>query len=137
MPYAQAYPRPQLQRSSWTSLDGTWRFAFDPDARYRLPGELSEWPLKIEVPFAPESARSGIGDTRFHRACWYEREFDVPGVEQLKRDGHKVLLHLGAVDYHSRVWINDVPVVEHEGGHTPFSADITHALVDRGPQRVA
>lgn len=137
MAYERAYPRPQLRRSSWTSLDGAWRFAFDPEGRYRLPSELPEWPLTIEVPFAPESVRSGVGDTRFHRSCWYAREFDVPDVESLKRDGRRVLLHFGAVDYHARVWINDVPVVEHQGGHTPFSADITHVLADRGPQRVA
>jgi beta-galactosidase/beta-glucuronidase len=121
-----AYPRPQLRRSRWTSLDGPWRFAFDADTRDRNPHRIDNWPMQIEVPFAPESVRSGIGDRGFHRACWYERDFDLSAA-QLSED-RRVLLHFGAVDYYARVWVNDLRVVEHEGGHTPFSADITRAL---------
>jgi beta-galactosidase/beta-glucuronidase len=130
------YPRPQLRRQRWTSLNGRWRFAFDAAARYHHPKEIPEWPLEIEVPFAPESKRSGIGDTGFHRACWYAREFEVPDVTGIRRRGDRVLLHFGAVDYHARAWLNDMPVVEHEGGHTPFSADITSCLEESGTQRL-
>jgi beta-galactosidase/beta-glucuronidase len=122
------YPRPQLRRKRWTSLNGPWRFAFDPKAQHRLPRDVPEFPLTIEVPFAPESERSGIGDTGFHRAVWYAREFEVPDAATIRDRGDRLLLHFGAVDYHARAWVNDVPVVEHEGGHTPFSADITHCL---------
>jgi beta-galactosidase/beta-glucuronidase len=119
------YPRPQLRRSGWMSLDGAWRFRFDDELAFRMPRDVPDWPLAIEVPFCPESARSGIGDTGFHRACWYQREFDLPE----DRGGNpRVLLNFGAVDYRARVWVNDIPVVEHEGGHTPFGADITFAL---------
>src|SRR4051812_12208011 len=69
---SRPYPRPQLRRPDWQSLDGQWRFLFDPDRLYRAPSEIKEWPRAIEVPFAPESKRSGIGDTGFHRVCWYE-----------------------------------------------------------------
>ncbi len=127
-----AYPRPQLKRESWLSLNGPWRFAFDNDLRFRTPREISHWPLTIHVPFAPESAKSGIGDLGFHRACWYEREFDLPDDYRSGR----VLLHFGAVDYHARVWVNETKVTEHEGGHTPFSADITFALLPGRRQRV-
>jgi beta-galactosidase/beta-glucuronidase len=130
------YPRPQLRRKRWTSLNGPWQFAFDPSARWRFPKDVAEWPLTIQVPFAPECARSGIGDRGFHRACWYQRDFDVPDVAEMRRTGKRVLLHFGAVDYHARVWINGIPVVEHEGGHTPFWADVTHCLHETGPQRV-
>ncbi len=130
------YPRPQLRRKRWTSLNGSWRFAFDPAARWRVPEHVPEWPLTIEVPFAPESQRSGIGELGFHRACWYRRQFDLPDVAELKRNGERVLVHFGAVDYHARVWINGHPVVEHEGGHTPFSAEITHCLASDGPQEI-
>ena len=128
-----AYPRPQLRRSAWLSLNGPWRFRFDNSLEFRTPREIPDWPLTIQVPFAPESKRSGIGDTNFHRACWYEREFDLPG-----RHGQdaRVLLHLGAVDWQARVWINDLKVIEHQGGHTPFSADITFALVPGARQRI-
>jgi beta-galactosidase/beta-glucuronidase len=47
-----------------------------------------------------------------------------------------VLLHFGAVDYFAKVWVNDQLVATHEGGHTPFSADITFALDPSGTQVV-
>ena len=125
-----AYPRPQLQRANWICLNGPWKFTFDDDGKCVKPSHISEWTHTIEVPFAPESAKSGIGDTGFHPNCWYEREFDLPV------DEGRVLLHFGAVDYHARVWVNGQFMVEHEGGHTPFSVDITPVLNENGPQRV-
>lgn len=126
------YPRPQLRRSNWMSLDGPWRFRFDNDMKIRVPKDISDWPLNINVPFAPESALSGIGDTGFHQACWYEREFDLPD----DRRGSRVLVNFGAVDWQARVWVNGQKVVEHQGGHTPFNADITFALVPGTRQRI-
>jgi len=123
-----AYPRPQLQRANWTCLNGTWKFTFDDDAHYTRPSDISHWPQSIQVPFAPESIRSGIHDTRFHPHCWYQREFD------LSSNGNRVLLHFGAVDYRARVWVNDQFLLDHEGGHTPFSIDITTALRADGQQ---
>jgi hypothetical protein len=117
------YPRPQLRRSEWLSLNGEWRFRYDDERAFKRPADVPDWPLTIRVPFAPESQRSGIGDTRFHRACWYEREFDLP-----EHCPPRILLHFGAVDYAARVWVNGLLVAEHEGGHTPFSADISFAL---------
>src|SRR5690606_19090926 len=131
------YPRPQLRRAQWTSLDGPWDFAFDHDLSWRTPRDVPDWPLTIQVPYAPECAMSGIGDEDFHRACWYRREFEVPGVAAHVAKGGRVRLHFGAVDYQARVWINDVKVATHEGGHTPFSADVTYALREDGQQVVA
>jgi beta-galactosidase/beta-glucuronidase len=129
-----SYPRPQLRRESWISLDGPWRFAFDSAAAWRIPRDVKAWTHTIEVPYAPECARSGIGDQGFHRAVWYQREFEVDA--KLLANGRRLLLHFGAVDYHARVWVNDVPVAEHQGGHTPFHADVTFALNEGGPQVV-
>ena len=127
------YPRPQLQRESWKNLNGPWRFTFDEEIRYRRPTDILDWPLIIEVPFAPETARSGIADTGFHRAVWYQKDVECAPA----RPGEsRVILHFGAVDYHAKVWVNDVRVAEHEGGHTPFSADITRALDASGTQRI-
>ena len=68
MPHS--YPRPLLQRNDWTSLNGSWCFLFDDERRLRHPGDIQTWPLTIEVPFAPESTASGVGDTGFHpSAC--------------------------------------------------------------------
>jgi beta-galactosidase/beta-glucuronidase len=124
------YPRPQLQRKHWISLNGTWRFRFDDDGSIASAAEIAEWPLQITVPFPPESKASGIGDRGFHKVCWYQRDFDfkpAPG---------RTILHFGAVDYAARVWVNGQLVATHEGGHTPFSADITGALRADGRQTV-
>jgi beta-galactosidase/beta-glucuronidase len=112
-------------------LNGPWRFVFDDELRYRVPRDIAQWPLTIQVPFAPEAKLSGIGDTGFHRCCWYQRNLDLK-----RHENTRVILHFGAVDYRARVWVNDSPVVEHEGGHTPFSADITHTLLNGADQVV-
>ncbi|MGG7606863.1 glycoside hydrolase family 2 protein [Massilia sp. BKSP1R2A-1] len=122
------YPRPQLVRDNWINLNGTWRFCFDDELKYTMPEGVGEWTHEITVPFAPETEMSGIQDTGFHRAVWYEREFDLaPG-------GKRTILHFGAVDYAARVWVNGQLVAEHEGGHTPFQADISGAMNEDGRQ---
>ncbi|HEY0491944.1 MAG TPA: glycoside hydrolase family 2 TIM barrel-domain containing protein, partial [Candidatus Dormibacteraeota bacterium] len=129
-PLQFAYPRPQLERPQWECLNGRWKFLFDNDRRYNRPDDIASWPLTIEVPFPPESIASGIGDCGYHFACWYEREFEVAPADK------RVLLHFGAVDYFARVWVNGHLVATHEGGHTPFWADITSALAVSGVQTV-
>jgi beta-galactosidase/beta-glucuronidase len=126
------YPRPQCRRQDWTNLNGEWSFVFD-DSNVGLakgwqnatPNDLSSgdspFDRRITVPFCYQSARSGIGETAFHDVVWYARTFEHTGAELL-------LLHFGAVDYRATVWVNGVHVISHEGGHTPFSADVTHAL---------
>ena len=124
------YPRPQLLRSDWTCLNGPWQFCFDNDGRYSVPVDVGSWPLVIEVPYPPESRASGIGDQGFHKACWYQRKAHIaPGND-------RVILRFGAVDYTARVWVNNILVATHEGGHTPFSADITMALAADGMQTI-
>jgi beta-galactosidase/beta-glucuronidase len=124
-----AYPRPQLVREQWQALNGQWKFTYDDEGQYRHPSDPIAWPNEIRVPYPPESQASGIGDRGFHRACWYQREFDI------RPEGGRVLLHFGAVDYHAKVWVNGHLVTQHEGGHTAFEADITRALGDQ-PQHV-
>jgi beta-galactosidase/beta-glucuronidase len=120
---AHAYPRPQLRREPWLSLNGEWEFAIDAEALWRTPRDAA-FNRRIQVPFSPETERSGIGDTGFFRACWYRRRFRAPA----RAEGDRVLLHFGAVDYLARIWVNGARVVKHEGGYTPFSADITDLL---------
>jgi beta-galactosidase/beta-glucuronidase len=123
-----AYPRPQLQRANWTNLNGSWRFCYDDDASFSHPREITRWPREIQVPFPPESQASGVGDRGFHKVCWYQREVDIkPGKD-------RVMLRFGAVDYSARVWVNGNLVATHEGGHTPFGADITDSLDPSGRQ---
>jgi beta-galactosidase/beta-glucuronidase len=119
-PTGRGYPRPQLQRTTWYSLNGPWEFALDPDANWRTPGDVV-WAARIEVPFAPESPSSGIGYTGFFRSCWYRRDVELPANEE----GERWLLHFGAIDYGATVWVNGIYVGEHEGGNTPFNFDVT------------
>ncbi|HXF15801.1 MAG TPA: glycoside hydrolase family 2, partial [Burkholderiales bacterium] len=124
------YPRPLMEREDWTSLDGTWKFFYDDERKYVHPTDITEWPMQIVVPFPPESKASGIGDRGLHQGCWYERRF------QMRPGPGRVLLHFGAVDYIARVWINGHLVAFHEGGHTPFSAEITPVLNASGEQTI-
>jgi beta-galactosidase/beta-glucuronidase len=124
------YPRPQLVRDQWMSLNGKWRFRFDDEVQFKLPGQVRDWTHEINVPFAPETELSGIGDTGFHRGCWYQREFE------LKPHAGRTILHFGAVDYLAKVWVNGHLVAEHEGGHTSFEADITMEMNPGGKQLV-
>ena len=131
-PGSAGHPRPQLRRAQWRDLGGPWRFAFD-DAGV---GMLEQWQDRddvydrvIQVPFPFESTASGIGETGFHPVLWYRLEMTV----EVDVD-HRLLLHFGAVDYRAHVWVNGRSVAYHEGGHTPFTADITPALNSVGPQ---
>ena len=116
----RGYPRPQLQRASWISLNGAWEFAFDPEGAWTQPSDVA-WAEPIRVPFAPETPASGIGHTGFFRACWYRRGVELPD----RASGERWLLHFGAVDYKATAWINGLYAGEHEGGYTPFTFDVT------------
>jgi beta-galactosidase/beta-glucuronidase len=118
-----AYPRPMLRRDQWISLNGPWDFALDVDATWRSPRRVT-FDRKIEVPFSPETPRSGVGDAGLYMACWYRRTFDLPELGPDER----LVLHFGAVDYEAKVWVDGALAVTHEGGYTPFSADITPLL---------
>src|SRR5215468_6224896 len=96
-----AYPRPFLERNEWTSLNGDWEFSIDKEALWCLPSQV-DWNSHIEVPYAPETPASGIADTGFYKAVWYRRTFEAPPLPE----GHHLLLHFGAVDYHATVWVN-------------------------------
>jgi beta-galactosidase/beta-glucuronidase len=128
---APAYPRPQLQREAWLSLDGPWDFAFDPAGEWQTP-EAVVFDRTIRVPFAPETPLSGIDDRGFYNVVWYRRTFAHP---KLAAD-QCLLLHFGAVDYTATVWVNGQPAVTHEGGYTPFFVDITHFLTGSGEQTI-
>ncbi|MEO6436211.1 MAG: sugar-binding domain-containing protein, partial [Tepidisphaeraceae bacterium] len=128
------YPRPQMVRKEWKNLNGLWQFASADEVKDAPVGK--DLPGQILVPFCMESALSGVG--RHHDKSWYRRLFDVPGEWKDKR----VLLHFGAVDYESTVWINGKRVNYHEDGHTSsggyhaFEIDITDMLQTGKPQEI-
>jgi len=121
------HPCPQMRRSTWTSLDGEWDFSNGRGKTWLSPAPV-EWNQRITVPFSPETEASGIEDTGFYKAVWYRRQWEQPQLG----DTERLLLHFEAVDWRATVWVNGHKVAVHEGGYTPFAADITEALT-RGP----
>ncbi len=117
------YPRPQLQRSEWQNLNGLWQYAILPASdNEAIP---SSFQGNILVPFCAESALSGVGKrVGKDNLLWYQRDITVPA----KRKGKRVLLHFGAVDWRSDIFVNGKNVGRHEGGYDPFTFDITDAL---------
>jgi hypothetical protein len=115
------YPRPQLVRPRWQNLNGLWNYqltALDSEAPATFQGE-------ILVPFPIESALSGVMARVDGELLWYQRNFAVPDDWA----GERILLHFGAVDWETTVWVNGQELGTHRGGYTPFSFDITDALV--------
>src|SRR4051794_29752660 len=116
-------PRESATRER-VSLDGLWRSALDAEGRGRserwwegvLPGD-GELPVPASfnaVLPAPE-AHHHIGDV------WYQRMVRVPRGW----DGHRIVLRLDAATHRAVVWVGDTQVAQHEGGYTPFEADVT------------
>lgn len=115
------YPRPQLVRGEWINLNGLWDYAIKP-ANEEMP-EIFDG--KILVPFAVESALSGVGKSvGVDDALWYSREFKLPKEWKNSR----IRLNFGAVDWKAEVYVDDKFVGEHKGGYAPFAFDITDSL---------
>lgn len=115
------YPRPQLVRNNnWNNLNGLWQYAItDKDAN--MPTSFEG---QILVPFPLESALSGVKKALLPiQTLWYKRQVNIPAVTD-----KKVLLHFGAVDWQTTVFVNGKQVGEHTGGYTGFTFDITSAL---------
>lgn len=114
------YPRPQLVRPDWQSLNGNWQFA--PAKKDEAPPFGRDLPGTILVPFPVESELSGVGER--HDRVWYRRTFEIPAAWQRRR----IWLNFGAVDWEAKVFVDGKPVVVHQGGFDPFSSDITEFL---------
>ena len=121
------HPNPQFERNNWLCLNGSWEFCKDPGnsgkAR-KLFSRDAEYPLKITVPFCPQSRLSGVGDTDFMSSVWYRRTVSVT-EEQLSG---VVRLHIGACDYLTTVYVNEKAVGSHRGGYVSFWFDLTDFL---------
>lgn len=121
------YPRPQMTRDAWQNLNGLWNYA----VTGKNVDTPDNWDGEILVPYPIESALSGVKKEFLpDQTLWYERTFEVPD----DWDGQHVILHFGAVDYATEVFVNGQSVGTHEGGYDPFSFDITDALDGDGEQ---
>lgn len=116
------YPRPQLARRGWMSLNGPWDYAINDSTRF--PREFDG---QIIVPFSPETGLSGVKrEVKSGEYLWYRREIIVPPAFS----GKRIILHFGAVDQTAVVWVNSSQVINHTGGYLPFEADVTEAIED-------
>ncbi len=123
-----AYPRPHLRRQRWINLNGPWDYAITDSSATRPAFDGS-----ILVPFPVESQLSGVQRTVTpEQRVWYRRTF---ALEDRTR-GERWLLHFGAVDWETRVWVNGHELGVHRGGYDPFSFDITEALVPGDSQEI-
>ena len=121
------YPRPQMVRQDWKSLNGLWDYSVTP----KEAAAPEDHDGKILVPFALESALSGVGrHLTAEEALWYETSFTVPKKWRKER----ILLHFDAVDWQADVRVNGQRVGSHTGGYTRFSFDITPYLTASGKQ---
>jgi len=120
------YPRPMMKRDHWQNLNGLWDFQMS--SKTRSPRDYKE---QILVPYPVESALSGVKQTvGAENRVWYRRSFEI---NQPYPNG-RVLLHFGAVDWESDVFVNGEHVGKHQGGYDPFTFDITEQLKERGRQ---
>ena len=114
-----------MERESWLNLNGLWKYTIINKGEALPSGEADG---EILVPFAVESALSGVGKRLGDaKELVYTRTFTVPADWK----GKNVLLNFGAVDWKADVWVNGIKVGSHTGGYTPFSFDITEALVKK------
>ncbi|HNY15066.1 MAG TPA: glycoside hydrolase family 2 TIM barrel-domain containing protein [Bacteroidales bacterium] len=121
------YPRPQMVRTEWKNLNGLWDYAIT-SSNEQMPKTFQG---KILVPFAVESALSGVNKTVGpDNILWYRTRFTIPSTFKKKN----ILLHFGAVDWSAEIFINGVMAGAHKGGYDPFSVDITSFVKGSGPQ---
>ena len=124
------YPRPMMKREQWKNLNGLWEYAIRQKNETLRPDKFDG---QVLVPFCIESALSGVKKKVVETdMLWYRRTFDVPTEWADKR----LLLHFGAVDWETTVWVNGSKVGDHRGGYDPFSFDITDVLKASGPQEI-
>ncbi len=124
------HPRPDARRPFWTNLNGRWEFRFDAQDQGIQEGwektDARGYDRSIVVPFPWESELAGVHQvTPGPKIGWYRRRFTVP---KNFPTGQRIWLQFGAVDWRADVWVNGRKVAEHEGGYTPFEADISDAL---------
>lgn len=116
------YPRPQMARESWQALNGLWDYAVTGKHDEKPPAAYTG---QILVPYPIESALSGVMKPFLpNDRLWYHRRVNIPETWR----GGRVLLHFGAVDWETTVYLNARELGGHRGGYDAFTFDLTRAL---------
>ncbi len=125
-----AYPRPQMQRQSYHSLDGDWQYKI---RKGNLDSAVDgDFDGIIKVPFAPESMLSGVDKSRLTDGFLQPDEVLIYRLEFARHEKEGLaILHFGAVDYKCKVFLNGHLVGAHIGGYTAFEIDISECMQER------
>ncbi len=130
------YPRPQFVRNEWINLNGEWEFEIDQSVsgKKRELYKAKKLDGHILVPFCPESKLSGVGFKDFMNCVWYRREVKLPStwIQSMQEKKEKIVIHFGAVDYDTTVYVNGKQAGSHKGGYSSFFVDITDYINKEG-----
>jgi len=120
------HPRPDFSRTQWQSLVGQWDLFFDDIGSYTIERVIQENPFNknIAVPYTYQSELSTVQDSRYHPIIWYRKKFSCAS------DFNHILLHFGAIDYYSTVWVNGNHVGNHCGGYDSFFFPLTRNILE-------
>lgn len=120
------YPRPQLVRPRWRSLNGVWELGMDDDDRGLRDGWQAgrAFAERCLVPFPPGSPLSGVALPQPPPVLWYRRTLELAPAEA----GGRWRLHVGACDFATTAFVNGREVGRHRGGYTPLALEVGHAL---------
>jgi len=121
----QEHPNPIKFRSQWENLNGQWELAFDSldigvDLQYF--SRASKFNKVITVPFPWGSPLSGVDDEA--DVAWYRRTINVDADWK----GDRTFLVIGAADWETHVWLDDILIGSHQGGYIPFEFELTDFL---------
>ncbi len=124
------YPRPQMVRDRWMNLNGLWDYQITAKQAEQIP---ASWQGKIMVPYPIESALSGVMKPLMpDQRLWYHRQIIIP--QDWK--GSRILLHFGASDWKTTVFLNGRELGSHLGGYDAFTFDLSSAINGAGTQDI-
>jgi beta-galactosidase/beta-glucuronidase len=114
------YPRPNLRRASYLTLNGAWDYLITTEEW--VPTAFEK---KIMVPYAVESVLSGVNHLlEPNEKIVYHKKVTIP----LGFNRGRILLHFDGVDQEATVLINGKKIGYHLGGYTKFTIELANDL---------
>ncbi|MBR2950314.1 MAG: hypothetical protein IKC46_10680 [Lachnospiraceae bacterium] len=103
-----SFPQPDIARSEWLNLNGTWDFSLDEKT----------YAGTIEVPYPWGSPLSGVNEEK-DGTGYYRKTVSWNPLNE------RIWLVFGAVDYTCEVRVNGTVMGTHKGGYNRFEFDVT------------